>query len=56
MDFTAPAVVKLVSSEIPALTLDYVFGSRTSVLPDNIGGAAALVDYVYDGFSGSLGS
>ena len=48
VDFTDPAVVKLVSSEIPTVTLDYVFDNRTSVLSDNIGGMAALVGYVYE--------
>ncbi len=47
-DFADPAVVKLVSSEIPTVTLDYVFDNRTSVLSDNIGGVVALVEYVHE--------
>ena len=46
-DFTDPAVVRLVASELPTVTLDYVFDNRTSVLSDNIGGMSALVNYIY---------
>jgi len=47
VDFSDPAVIRLVSSEIPTVTLDFVFDNRTSVLSDNIGGMSALVNYVY---------
>jgi LacI family transcriptional regulator len=47
VDFSDPAVVKLVASEIPTVTMDFVFDNRTSVLSDNIGGMSALVNYVY---------
>ncbi|MEA5047398.1 MAG: LacI family DNA-binding transcriptional regulator [Eubacteriales bacterium] len=47
VDFSDPAVIKLVASEIPTVTLDFVFDNRTSVLSDNIGGMSALVNYVY---------
>lgn len=47
VDFSDPAVVKLVNSEIPTVTVDYVFNNRTSILSDNFGGAEALVRYVY---------
>lgn len=48
VDFTDPAVVKLVASEIPTVTLDYMFDNRTSVFSDNIGGMSELVHYVYE--------
>ena len=48
VDFSDPAVVKLVASEIPTVTMDFVFDNRTSVLSDNIGGMSALVNYVYE--------
>ena len=48
VDFSDPAVIRLVSSEIPTVTLDFVFDNRTSVLSDNIGGMSALVNYVYE--------
>ena len=47
VDFTDPAVIKLVNSDIPTVTLDYVFDSRSAVLSDNVGGMAELVRYVY---------
>ena len=48
VDFSDPAVIRLISSEIPTVTLDFVFDNRTSVLSDNIGGMSALVNYVYE--------
>ena len=48
VDFSDPAVIRLVASEIPTVTLDFVFDNRTSVLSDNIGGMSALVNYVYE--------
>ena len=47
VDFSDPAVVKLIASELPTVTLDFVFDNRTSVLSDNIGGMSTLVNYVY---------
>ena len=47
VDFTDPAVIKLVNSDIPTVTLDYVFDSHSAVLSDNVGGMAELVRYVY---------
>ena len=47
VDFTDPAVIKLVNSDIPTVTLDYVFDSRSAVLSDNVGGMADLVRYVH---------
>ena len=48
VDFSDPAVIRLISSEIPTVTLDFVFDNRTPVLSDNIGGMSALVNYVYE--------
>ena len=47
VDFKDPDVIQLVESEIPTVTLDYVFNNRTSVLSDNIEGVSQLVRYVY---------
>ena len=47
VDFTDPAVIKLVNSDIPTVTLDYVFDSHSAVLSDNVGGMDELVRYVY---------
>jgi LacI family transcriptional regulator len=48
VDFSDPAVLKLIASEIPTVSLDFVYDNRTSVLSDNIGGVSALVHYFYD--------
>ena len=47
-DFTDPAIARLVNSEIPTVTLDYLFDSRTSILSDNVRGMEALVRFVYE--------
>ncbi len=47
-DFQDPAIVRLATSEIPTVTLDYVFDSRTSILSDNVRGMEALVRFVYE--------
>ena len=47
VDFTDPAVVKLVNSEIPTITLDYVFDSHSAVLSDNVRGMDELVRFIY---------
>ena len=47
-DFLDPAIARLVMSEIPTVTLDYTFDSRTSILSDNVRGMEALVRFVYE--------
>lgn len=47
-DFQDPAIVRLATSEIPTVTLDYSFDSRTSILSDNVRGMEALVRFVYE--------
>lgn len=47
-DFQDPAIVRLATSEIPTVTLDYSFDSRTSILSDNVRGMETLVRYVYE--------
>lgn len=47
-DFTDPAVIRLATSDIPVVTLDYSFDSRSSILSDNVRGMEALVRYVYE--------
>ncbi len=46
-DFQDPAIVRLAHSEIPTVTLDYSFDSRSSILSDNVRGMEALVRYVH---------
>lgn len=47
VDYTEHAVVDLVNSGIPVVTIDYVFDNCASVTSDNIGGMAELVKYIY---------
>lgn len=46
-DFQDPAIIRLATSEIPTVTLDYTFDSRTSILSDNVRGMESLVRFVY---------
>ncbi|MBQ4425340.1 MAG: LacI family DNA-binding transcriptional regulator [Lachnospiraceae bacterium] len=47
-DFQDPAIIRLAASEIPTVTLDYSFDSRTSILSDNVRGVETLVRFVYE--------
>lgn len=47
-DYQDPAIIRLATSEIPTVTLDYSFDSRTSILSDNVRGMDALVRFVYE--------
>ena len=46
-DFADPAIIRLVMSEIPTVTLDYSYDSRTSILSDNVRGMEQLVRFVH---------
>lgn len=46
IDFGDPEVVELVQSDIPVVTIDYVFNNHISVLSDNAGGIRELVEYI----------
>ena len=45
VDFADPAVIRLVNSEIPTVTIDYIFDSHTAVISDNVRGVEELVGY-----------
>ena len=47
-DFQDPAIIRLATGDIPTVTLDYSFDSRTSILSDNVKGMEALVRFVYE--------
>lgn len=47
VDFNDPAVTELVNSDIPLVTIDYIFDNRSAVLSDNVQGMRELVEYVY---------
>ena len=45
--FGDPAVAELIQSEIPVVTIDYVFDERSAVVSDNLTGMQELVRYVH---------
>ncbi len=47
VDFADPAVLELVNSDIPLVTIDYTFDSRSAVISDNVQSMRSLVEYVY---------
>lgn len=47
VDFTDPEVLELVSSDIPVVTIDYVFNDRLAVISDNAKGMEQLLTYIY---------
>ena len=46
--FTDPEVVELVNSNIPVVTIDYVFCNKSAIVSDNVSGMRDLVRYVYE--------
>ncbi|MBO7334789.1 MAG: LacI family DNA-binding transcriptional regulator [Lachnospiraceae bacterium] len=46
IDFNDPEVLDLVNSDIPVVTIDYMFNNRSSVVSNNYAGMQALVDYI----------
>ncbi|MCD8037950.1 MAG: LacI family transcriptional regulator [Lachnospiraceae bacterium] len=47
-NFKDPEVVELLESDIPVVTVDYVFNGRISIVSDNIQGMDALLTYIYN--------
>ncbi len=47
IDFKDPQVLELVESDIPVVTIDYIFNDRIAVMSDNVGGMKELLTYVY---------
>lgn len=47
IDFDNPEVAELVQSNIPVVTIDYVFNNRIAVMSDNVTGMRTLLEYVY---------
>ena len=48
IDFKDSEVVELVDSNIPVVTIDYIFNNRIAVISDNVKGMRDLVTYVYE--------
>ncbi len=46
VDFEADEVRELVRSDIPVVTIDYIFNDKTCILSDNIHGMEQLVSYI----------
>lgn len=46
IDFNDPEVIELVNSDIPLVTIDYMFNNKSSVISNNYGGMQTLVNYV----------
>ena len=47
IDFSAPEVIELLQSDIPVVTVDYVFNNHIAVVSDNVNGIRDLVEYIY---------
>lgn len=48
IDFQDEEVLELVKSEIPIVTIDYMFEGKMSVVSDNVQGMRDLVTYIYN--------
>lgn len=46
IDFTDPEVLELVQSNIPVVTIDYVFNGHIAVVSDNVRGMRDLMEYI----------
>lgn len=46
VDFKDPEVIELIESDIPTVTIDYVFDGKSSVVSDNIQGVREIVNYL----------
>lgn len=46
-DYRDLEVMELLSSELPVVTVDYVYNGRISVMSDNVAGMESLLSYVY---------
>lgn len=47
IDFNDPEVMELVQSDIPVVTIDYLFNDRIAVMSDNVTGIRDLLEYIY---------
>lgn len=47
IDFSDPEVIELVQSDIPVVTIDYLFNNRMAVISDNISGIRELLEYIH---------
>lgn len=47
VDYKNPEVIELLQSELPVVTIDYVYNGRISIMSDNVDGIQALLQYIY---------
>lgn len=47
VDFSDPEILELVQSDVPVVTIDYIFKDRLAVISDNTGGMEELYSYMY---------
>jgi len=47
IDFLAPEVTQLVSSDLPIVTIDHLFNNHTCIQSNNVEGMRQLVEYAY---------
>ncbi|MCM1326776.1 MAG: LacI family transcriptional regulator [Bacteroidales bacterium] len=47
IDVSDPEVIELVQSNIPLVTIDYLFNNRIAVISDNVTGMRELLEYIY---------
>lgn len=47
VDFNDPQVIELLQSDLPVVTIDYVFNNRMAVLSNNVDGPEKLVRHIY---------
>ncbi|MCM1185556.1 MAG: LacI family transcriptional regulator [Lachnoclostridium sp.] len=47
IDVSDPEVIELVQSDIPMVTIDYLFNNRIAVISDNVAGMRELLEYIY---------
>ncbi|MEX1307102.1 MAG: LacI family DNA-binding transcriptional regulator [Eubacteriales bacterium] len=48
VDYSDPAVSRLVESDVPVVTIDHVFNNRTAIISDNVQSMVDIVEYVYE--------
>lgn len=46
VDFYDPAVIELINSDIPTVTIDHMFNASTAILSDNLSGSRDLVHHI----------
>lgn len=46
IDFDDPEVVELIQSDIPVVTIDYIFNNHISIVSDNVQGMRDLTEYI----------